>query len=155
RLVRQLLTESVVLSIVGAALGVILAAVGVRWIVSNLPPTVPRTAAIGVNATALTFTAALSIVVGSAFGLIPAFRATRSTRRGDAVLGVRGASRGTTHARLSGLLVVSEIALAALLAIGAQLLVRSFIELRNVDPGFRPEHVLSVRVTPPPGTYQD
>jgi predicted permease len=155
RLVRQLLTESLVLSLAGAVLGVVLASAGVRWIVSNLPASVPRTAAIGVNATVLAFTALLSLVVGIAFGLLPAFRATTQRSGAGAVLGVRSASRGMSHARLSGLLVVSEIALAALLAIGAQLLVRSFIELRNVDPGFRPEHLLSARVSPPQGSYQD
>ena len=152
RLIRQLLTESVVMAVIGSALGMLISIGGVRWGVAALPETVVRTADIRVNGAVLAFTAGLAILTGIAFGLLPALRAA-------SVGGVAGVTRigrgaiGGKSQRLTGILVASEVALAVLLAIVAGLLTRSFDRLRSLSPGFPIEQVVSARISPPPATY--
>lgn len=153
RLIRQLLTESVVTAGVGGALGVILALGGVRWGIAALPETMVRTTDIRVNATVLVFTAALAMTTGIAFGLLPAIRAASAGGSAAAVRIGRGSIGARSHQRLSGILVASEVALAVVLAIVAGLLTRSFDQLRSLSPGFRTEQVISARISPPPAVY--
>jgi putative ABC transport system permease protein len=155
RLVRQLLTESATIAVAGGALGVLLAVAGVRWGVASLPAGVVRTADIHVNAGVLVFTAALAIITGLVFGILPAFRAARTGESAQSVLSVRGPSRGSGQHRLSAALVAGEMALAVLLAITAGLLTRSFARLRDLSPGFRTEHVVSALISPPAASYKD
>ena len=153
RLVRQLLTESLLLSALGGVLGGVLALLGVRWIVAVLPDGVPRAHEIAVNGTVLAFTAAVAVLTGLVFGIVPALRATRF--RTPAVAGGRRTTSDRSQHRLSGLLVASEIALAVLVVTASTLLVRSFAELRDVEPGFRTEQVVAARVSPPSLSYRD
>ena len=154
RLVRQLLTESIVLAGIGAAVGLALSFVAVRWTVALIPPEIPRLTEIHVDASVLAFTALLALTTGLAFGLLPALRATRGAAP-DAVRFARGGGRGAAHHRLAATLVVGEVALAVLLVITAALLVRSFRELRDVTPGFRTAHLVAARISPPAASYAD
>ena len=154
RLIRQLVTESVLLSVVGAALGLVLA----RWAMAGLlrlaPTSLPRVSTASIDATALIVTAGIALVTGVAFGLLPALQAGV----GDLAAALRaGGARGTrtrhgSHRAKSGI-VVAEVALAVTLLIGAGLLLRSFQRLLAVDPGFRPEGVLTLRVSLPDRSY--
>jgi len=153
RLIRQLVTESLLLSGIGAVLGVGLAYAAVRWAVAVLPEGVPRAHEISLNAGVLVFTALVSVATGLLFGIIPAVRATRFASTG-AHGGVR-TTAGTSHQRVSGMLVAAEMTLAVVLVVGATLLARSFSALRNVNPGFQTTHVIAARITPPSVTYAD
>jgi putative ABC transport system permease protein len=152
RLIRQLLTESVVLASVGGVLGVLFAAGGIRWLVASLPAGVPRTTEIALSGSTLAFTLAVTILTGMAFGLLPAMRATSGRANASAVRAGRS-GRNAGHQRVSSMLIVGEVALAVLLAIGADLLVRSFAEMRRLDPGFRADHLVTARMTPAPARY--
>jgi putative ABC transport system permease protein len=154
RLIRQLLTESVILSSIGAIAGVALAAAGIRWLVASLPREVTGRAGISVDGPALAFALLLAVITGLAFGALPAFRATRAGATDGLVRSGRG-SRGPGHQRITALLVAGEIALAVLVVTSAQLLVRSFAELRSLDPGFKPARVVTARVTPAATIYGD
>ena len=153
RLVRQLLTESVVMATIGGALGVALSIVGMRWGVAALPASMARTADVRVSLPVLLFTAAVAILTGIAFGLLPALRAASVAGSAGAARFARGAARGRSHDRLAGALVASEVALAVVLAIMAGLLTRSFDRLSNLSPGFRTDHLLSARISPPAAVY--
>ncbi|CAN5539433.1 ABC transporter permease [soil metagenome] len=154
RLVRQLLTESLVLAVIGGGLGLLLSFWGVQLLVSALPPDTPRLAEIGIDLPVLGFTLAVTLLTGILFGLLPALRASRTELHSELKQGGRtGASSG--HRRLSAALVAAEIALAVVLVSGAGLLIRSFSELLRVDPGFRAESVVSARITPPPALYSE
>jgi putative ABC transport system permease protein len=152
RLIRQLVTESLLLSALGSLLGVALAVFAVKWLVAVMPPGVPRAHEIALNGSVLAFTALVAIVTGVLFGVLPAVRATNFAQSAGIGRRVAGSPR---HHRVSGLLVVGEMALAVLLVIGASLLVRSFAALRGVAPGFQPTHVIAARVSPPGGSYSD
>ena len=153
RLIRQVLTESVVLAAVGGALGVALSLGSVRWGVGTLPETMVRTTDIGVNGAVLGFTTGLAVLTGIAFGLLPALRAASTGgAAGTARIG-RGSIGGRSQHRLSNILVASEVALAVLLVIVAGLLTRSFDRLRDLSPGFSTERVVSARISPPPAVY--
>ncbi|HJQ22072.1 MAG TPA: ABC transporter permease [Gemmatimonadaceae bacterium] len=152
RLLRQLVTESLLLSALGSALGVALAYGALRWFVALMPASVPRTHEIALNGTVLGFTALVGVVAGIAFGIIPALRATNVSR---AATTSGRATAGLNHQRVAGLLVATEVALAVLLGVGSVLLVRSFTALRRVDPGFESAHVIAARVSPPGVGYSD
>lgn len=154
RLVRQLLTESVIVASIGATLGLLLAIAGARWMIASLPPNMPRTADIRFGGGVFAFTAILAVTTGIAFGLLPALRAAGdSAGRGtDAAHLTRS---GVTHNRLASGLVAGEVALAVLLAISAGLLTRSFQHLTDLSPGFRAERVMTARVSPPAASYAD
>ena len=155
RLVRQLLTESLVLSIAGAAAGLLLAWAGLRMLVSMLPPDMPRMSEIGIDARVLVFTASLAVVTGIAFGLLPALRSSAVNLLGALNESGRSASRGAGHNRLANGLVIAEIAVSVVLVASAGLLIRSFIELTRVHPGFSSEHVVTARISPPERAYGD
>jgi putative ABC transport system permease protein len=154
RLVRQLVTESLLLSALGAALGVALAYLAVRWLVAVMPAGVPRTEEIAVNGPVLLFTALVAVLTGVLFSIVPAVRATSSGAMPLAGFG-RRATAGVSHHRVSALLVAAETALAVLLVISATLLVRSFAALRTVEPGFQTAHVVAARVSPPAMSYRE
>ena len=154
RLIRQLLTESVVTAAIGGALGVLLSLGGVRWALTALPETMVRTTEIRVNGAVLLFTAGVAMLTGVAFGLLPALRAASAGGSAVAVRAGRGAIGGRkSQQRLSGILVASEVALAVLLAIVAGLLTRSFDRLRSLSPGFNTDAVVSARISPPFAVY--
>jgi predicted permease len=152
RLVRQLLAESTLLSFVGAVLGVLLSIAGVRILLALLPAgTIQRAGDVRLDGWVLTFTLGLSLLTGLVFGLVPALRATRRPLRGEISEGARGFT--ARHERLRGALVMAEIALAMVLLTGAGLLVRSFLRMRSVNPGFQPENTLAATVDLPASRY--
>jgi putative ABC transport system permease protein len=155
RLLRQLLTESLLLAILGASLGSALAFAAVRWLVAALPPGIPRADEIAVDGPVLLFTLAIALVTGILFGIVPALRATRGSAGASTVSIGRRTSHDAQHHRASGMLVTAEVALAVLLVIGATLLVRSFTAMRAVDLGFDTSHVIAARITPPSASYRD
>jgi predicted permease len=150
RLVRLLVTESLLLSLFGGIGGALLAVAGVDFLLSLAPPDLPRLGEVAVRLPVLGFAFLVSTSVGLAVGIVPALQAVR----GGATGGLRdGAGRTVaTRGRLRRALVVSEVALALLLLLGAGLLGRSFSRLLDVDPGFDPRGVLSVSVTLPEET---
>lgn len=147
RLLRQLLTESVVLGLVGGTVGTLIAWWAARTLVAAQPADIPRIAEVGLNSSVLLFTAAISAVTGIAFGLLPALQATRgplarSIREVD-----RGGAAGKGPHRVRAALVVAEMALSVVLLMGAGLLVRSFLEMMRTAPGFIAEQAVAFRVT--------
>jgi predicted permease len=159
RIVRQLLTESVLLSLCGGALGVLLAFWSLHWIQILGPKSVPRIHDIGIDSAALLFTFLLSLGSGTLFGLAPALRISRlnvNATLQDASRGSAGTSavwgRGN---RLRRLLVVAELALCVMVLIGAGLLIRSFGRLQHVSPGFNARNVLTLELTLNGPKYKD
>ena len=147
RLLRQLLTESLVLGLAGGAAGVVLAMIGVRTFVRLSAGSIPRVEEIGLDVGMLAFTAIISLATGLAFGLIPALRVSRVAVADALRDGARGSTEGAHRGRLRALLVGSEIALALVLLTAAGLAMRSFMALRSIDPGFDPAGVLSAAVS--------
>jgi len=151
RLVRQLLTESVVLALVGGALGLALAFGALSTVEAFLPADMPRRAEVSMDWRVLAFVTGLSLLASLAFGLAPALRASKSDLAGS----VKAGGQRTTDAvgiNLRSSLIVGEVGLAVVLVVGAGLLTRTLWRLMQVNPGFRGEHVLSVRVTPDPSS---
>jgi putative ABC transport system permease protein len=155
RIVRQLLTESVLLGLAGGAAGLLLAVFGTHALLAARPEGIPRLEGVGVDATVVAFTMLIAVGTGLLFGLIPAVQATRS----DLALRIREGGRGGLGGRASNrarrTLVVTEIALALMLVVGAGLLIRSFAQLTAVDPGFRTERLVSFGLSTPPSAYED
>jgi len=153
RLVRQLLTESVLLSVVGGVLGVLFALGATRLIVVLIPPDyVPNEARIAINGYVLLFSLGVSMLTGILFGLAPALRSLRP----DLVRTLKdggGATGGVRGRAMRSWLVVAEIALSVILLSGASLAVRRFVHLLHVDPGFQPEQMLRIDVTLAPKRY--
>jgi len=152
RLVRQLLAESVLLSLVGGAAGLLLAK-GSLYVVRALNPgNIPRLEAIGIDATVLAFTFGVSLATGILFGLAPAWRAVNVDLNSALKAGGRGGQDSgglqPSRGRLRGLLVVSELALSLMLLIGAGLLIRSFVRLQSVPPGFSTDRLISMSLAP-------
>jgi putative ABC transport system permease protein len=152
RLVRQLLTESFLLSLLGAGAGVGLAAWTLHGLLALAPASVAGNAAVGLNARVLGFTLVVSVIATLLFGLLPALR---GSERGFATVLPFGAwgSTGRTRRGLWGLLLGSEVALALLLLIASGLLIRSFQEVMRIEPGLDPSHVLTIDVAPPESKY--
>jgi predicted permease len=148
RVVRQLLTESVLLAIAGGTLGLLLAAWGTRAALGVLPTALPRAEEVGLDARVLVFTMAISVLAGILFGLAPAFKTSQPDLHATLKEGGRGAS-GTRH-RAQDVFVVVEMAMALVLLIGAGLMIRSLTHLWRVDPGFDPRNVLTFSLTLPP-----
>jgi predicted permease len=148
RLLRQMLTESVALSCCGAALGLFLAVAGTRAIAHLDAFNIPLLASVRLDGDALGFTLLAAVLTGVLFGLLPALQ-VRSFAAGEVLKdGSRGSSGGQRHTWVRNGLVVSEIAFACALLVGAGLLMRSFLSVLNVDPGFQPEGVAALRVNP-------
>ena len=153
RLVRQLLTESVLLAVVGGVLGLLAAVWGVRGLVLAAPASIPRLDAVGIDAPVLAFTVGVTLLTGLLFGLAPALHAARSDLSGALGDGGRGGTSGVARHRVRRALVAGQVALALVLLTGAGLLVQSFLRLRQVDPGFRPERLLTARIELSPLRY--
>ena len=153
RVVRLLLTESVVLAVLGGAVGLLLASWSLDLLVSLKPANLPRLAEIGINRTVFIFTLTISVVTGIVFGLIPAFQASKPDLNEGLKDSGRGATGGPGRHRVRTLLVVSEIALSLVLLVGAGLMMRSFARLLAVDPGFKADHVLTAFVSLPVSKY--
>src|SRR5215217_8410147 len=146
RIMRQMITESLLLAILGGALGALLATWGVQLLVSLSEGSLPPTAKIKVDGTVLGFTLLISLLTGLVFGLAPAFRTMKLDLIDSLKDGARGAGENTLRNRTRSLLVVFESAVAVMLLIGAGLLIRSLIELQQVNPGFDANNVLTLRV---------
>jgi predicted permease len=150
RLVRQLLTESLLLGLFGGVAGLVIARAALAVVRTMNPGNIPRLDAIAIDGTVLAFTFGISLLTGLIFGLAPAIRAARVDLNTALKAGGRTQQSeggfGTSRRRLRSLLVVSELALSLMLLIGAGLLVRSFVRLQAVPPGFNPENVVSMRV---------
>jgi predicted permease len=147
RLIRQLLTESVVLGVAGGAAGLLIAWWATRALVAAQPADIPRLDEVALNGTVVLFTAGMSILTGLVFGLLPALQATggrlsRSLREGG-----RSGAPGKGAHRVRAALVVAEMALSVVLLMGAGLLIRSFLQMMEAAPGFRPEQAMAFRIT--------
>ena len=154
RIVRQMLTESMLLALAGGTLGVFLAAWGVDLIVAFSGNDIPPTAQIGIDGVVLVFTLCVSLLTGVLFGLVPALPATQPAKLSETLKeGGRGSGQGSSKNRTRNLLVVLETAIAVVLLIGAGLLIRSFIRLENVGPGFDAANVLTLRIDLPGEKY--
>lgn len=153
RLLRQLLTESVLLSIAGGALGVLFAFGAIRLIVGLMPEFyVPNESRVTINIPVLLFALAVSLLTGMVFGLVPAMQTSRADV-GDALKAGRSTGAGVHGSRTRSVLVVAEVALSVMLLASAGLTIRTFFALQNVDPGIRAERVLFVGVPLTPTKY--
>jgi predicted permease len=155
RLLRQMLTEGVVLSVVGGIGGLLLGVAGVQGLAALSAQRIPGLANVSLNPTVLVFTLLLALVTGLAFGLVPALVVLRGNTaallKDDSTRGSAGRSTGLTRSSL----VVIETAFALMLLVGAGLLIKSFARLQNVDPGFSSENVLTAQLALPPARYAD
>jgi putative ABC transport system permease protein len=149
RLLAQMLIESLLLASAGGLIGLGLVWVGVRVLVAIAPPEVPRIAEVRPDLTVVMFTALVSILAGVLVGIAPAIAAGRSDLQSSLKDTSRSVSGGVARRRLRAALVVGEVALAVVLTTGAGLLLRSFISLLAVDPGFRPENLLTMQIQLP------
>jgi len=154
RIVRQLLTESLLLAVAGGIVGLLLAIWAVRWLVSLSPGTIPRVDEISVDPRVAGFTLLVSVATGVLFGLVPALQVSR-TDLTDALKESGRTTPGLRRHRLRSALVVSEVALSLVLLVGAGLLIRSFAKLNQVDPGFNPDQVLTLGVSLLPNKYPE
>ncbi len=153
RIVRQLLTESILLSVAGGALGLLLARWGVKLIIAVSPNSIPRSREINLDGRVVAFTVGVSVLTGIIFGLVPAMQSSKP----DLNETLKDAGRGSTSTRhlfRSGL-VVSEVALTLVLLIGAGLMVRSVYHLQQVNPGFNDDHLLTFNISLPPKKYSE
>jgi len=146
-LMRQLLTESILLAIIAGGIGVLLATWGTSALVALSPDSLPRAREIGFDWRVVAFTGAIALTTGIVFGLLPAIWGPRV----DLTDALKEGSRGSTAGggRLRKMLVVAEVALSVMLLVGAGLMVRSFSHLRSVNPGFQTDHALTLRVSLP------
>jgi predicted permease len=148
RLIRQMLTESLILSCCGAVIGLVLAFVGTRVLTHLTAVSIPLLGEVHIDASVLGFTLLVAVVTGLIFGLVPALQ-VRDVKLYDTLKdSTRGSSQGRSHAWIRNALVVSEIGLASVLLVGAGLLIRSFLRVLDVDMGFHPERAAAVRVDP-------
>ena len=153
RLLRQMLTESVLLAVIGGFAGVLLAVWGLDLLRAVGSHTVPRIAEANLDLRVLLVTLVASIVTGILFGLVPAIASAKPELTEALKEGGRGSTTGARRNRVRNALVVSEVALALVLLVGASLLLKSFVRLQNVDPGFDPRNVLTMEVSLPVAKY--
>jgi putative ABC transport system permease protein len=155
RIVRQLLTESILISMVGGAIGVLIAWWGTNLLIALKPENLPRLEEINVDLRVFAFTMGISILTGLIFGLMPAWTASRAAVGAGLKEGGRSASSSRAQQRLRSAFVTAELAVALVLLVGAGLLVKTFWKLRNVEPGFAADHLLTMRVELPETRYKE
>ncbi|HSF25071.1 MAG TPA: ABC transporter permease, partial [Blastocatellia bacterium] len=153
RLLRQLLTESLLLAAAGGALGLLLASYGIDLLLKLEPGNLPRLNEVVIDKGVLAFTSCISLLSGILFGLAPALQVSRTNLNESLKEGGRSSTESRGRRRLQGLLVVSQTALALVLLAGSGLMIKSFVRLQQVNPGFNPEDVLTVRLSPPQSRY--
>lgn len=154
RLVRQLLTESLLLALTGGAFGLLLALGGVKGLVSLLPSDFPRLHEIHVSTPVFLFTFLISSATGILFGLVPALQASRTDPRQGLHESGRAATDSTKLSRMRDALVMAEVSLACVLLVGAGLMFRSLLNLLHLDPGFQHQHVLTANLWLPNAAYK-
>ncbi len=154
-LMRQLLTEAIVLSLAGGMLGLMVAYQGVSFLANINAANVPRVDEIGISSTVLLFTLLISLLTGVAFGLAPAFQSSGVHITEWLKDSKKGASTGVRNRRLLRAVIIGEIAVALVLLTGAGLMLRSFRSVRDVDPGYDLENVLAISLPLPPANYRD
>ena len=152
---RQMLTESLLIALMGGAAGAARGGGRHAVLVAMLPAGFPRAASIRLNGAVFAFTFAIAVGTGLLFGLVPALQAARFNVQQGLREGGRGSTGSGRQARLRSVLVVGEVALACILLIGAGLMLRSFVNLLRTDPGFHAPHVLTATVSLPSETYRD
>ena len=153
RVVRQLLTESVLLSLLGGAVGLVLAKWGMDLLLTLAPPDLPRLSNVSLDGRALVFTAAVTLLTGVVFGLVPALQTSRPNLNETMKDAGRGSTEGGQRKLIRSTLVVLEVASALVLLVGAGLMIKSFWRLQQVDPGFNPDHALTMSVQLPKSKY--
>jgi len=153
RIVRQMLAESCVLSLAGGALGILLAVWGIDLLRGIAPETFPRLQEVRVDGAALAFTLCVCLANGLLFGLAPALQASRAALAPTLNEAGRGSAGSAQGNLLRSALVVAQVALAMVLLVGAGLLIRSFLKLHSVAPGFQPDHVVTMELTLPRAVY--
>ena len=153
RLLRQLLTENVLLSLAGGAAGALIAWCGTRLLVALKPDKLPRLDEITVDSGVFAFTFGVALLTGLVFGLYPAWAAARTSQAAAMRQNSRGATAGRAQQRVRSTFVVAELAIALVLLVGAGLLVKTFWQLRNVEPGFNADRLLTMRVELPEARY--
>ena len=155
RLIRQFLTESVLLASLGGMVGLLFSLAGLSVLKGFIPPNISQAQNISIDAKVLMFTMLVSLVTGLIFGLAPALQAAHFNLNDTLKESGRDSAAGSRGNRIRGLLVISEVAVSFILLIGAGLLINSFLRLRNVDPGFRADHVLTMTIVLPDVRYPD
>jgi len=155
RIIRQLLTESILISLAGGAVGVVIAWWGTSLLIALKPENLPRLQEIDVDLRVFAFTLGVSILTGLIFGLLPAWTTSRVAASEGLKESGRSSTSSRTQQRVRSALVVGELAVALILLVGAGLLVKTFWKLRNVEPGFSPDHLLTMRVELPETRYKE
>lgn len=153
RILGQLLTESLLLALMGGAVGVALAYGGVKLLLALNPANLPRLHEVSIDSSVLGFSLLVTVVTGLIFGMLPAFQASRPNLTEALKEGNRSAAGGPGRSRIKRVLAVAEISMAFVLVVGAGLLTKSMWQLSRVDPGFRPENLATVRVNLPDSRY--
>jgi predicted permease len=159
RLGRQLLTESILIGLLGGAAGLLVAQLSLVVVRTMNPGNIPRLEEVGINGTVLAFTFSLALATGVLFGVAPAWRAIKLDPNSSLKAGGRGGQANgglyLKRHRLRGLLIVSELAISLVLLIGAGLLIRSFVRLQSVPPGFNADHVITMQIVANDTKYHD
>jgi putative ABC transport system permease protein len=155
RIISQLLTESVLLAGFGGALGLLFAYWGLKLLVAVSPDNIPRLNEIAIDWSVLIFTIIISFITGIIFGLVPALQASKPDLNATLKEGGRGARVGGSSRIVRNLFVIAEVALSLVLLIGAGLMIKSFLRLQSVSPGFRTENILTLRLQLPRLKYQE
>lgn len=155
QLIRQLLTESMILSFIGGAVGLLIGTVGTRFLVMLSPENIPRLKETTLDFSVLFFTFAVSVLTGIIFGLAPALQLLKSDLNESLSEGDRGGSSGMSHAKARSSLIVIEVAMALVLLISSGLMIKSFVELLLVKPGMNPTNLLTVELSLPSKKYPD
>ena len=150
-ILRQMLTESVILALSGGAVGLLMAYGAFQWLIAAAPANVPRLNQVGLNWQVAGVALLLSLITGVLFGLAPAWHAARIDVNSLLKEGMRGSSGRN---RLRSILVVAQVAITLMLLSGAGLLIRSFYEIAHVDSGFNPEHLMTMRISPATFKYR-
>jgi putative ABC transport system permease protein len=150
RLIRQTLVETILLSLAGGIAALVFMRIGIAGLLALAPPEIPRINEVSPNGAVVAFTFGLSLLAGTLIGLVPALAAARSQVQTALKESGRSSTMSRSQQRVRAILVVAEVALAVVLTIGAGLLLHSFVSVLSVDPGFRPDNLLTLQITVPP-----